>query len=287
MTILEALTDGTRALRSVSGPDAGRDAALLLAFVAGHDRTFQIAHPEFELSEAETVALAGLFARRLQHEPIQYITGRQEFYGLEFEVTPDVLIPRPETEIVVEEALTSLKQREQPNILDIGTGSGCIIISILKNHGSSIGTGVDISAPALRVAARNAAKHAVSSRLSLIRSDMFDALGEERFDLILSNPPYVPLTDISTLQREVRDFEPHTALTDGGSGLSIIERIIGEAPAYIAPGGRLIVEIGFDQASKVDDMFDRGTWTDVRFIDDLQGIPRVFSAEIARADFSL
>jgi release factor glutamine methyltransferase len=205
----------------------------------------------------------------------------QEFYGLEFEVTPDVLIPRPETEFLVERGIAYLKALEKPDFLDIGTGTGCIVISILKNCPSAIGTAVDISPTALEVAKRNAERNGVADRLQLFESDLFANVQETaKFHLIVSNPPYVPVKDMPGLQAEVRDFEPHVALTDGFDGVSIIAEIVRAAPAFLLPGGYLLIEMGFGQAERVQAMMSSELWEEAQIEPDLQGIPRVLVAKL-------
>jgi release factor glutamine methyltransferase len=194
--------------------EPGREAVSLMMLATGRDRTFIYAHPEHLLTTDELSELDSLLRRRSSREPLQYISGVQEFFGLEFEVTPDVLIPRPETEMVVEHAIEFLNKCETPRFCEVGVGSGCISIAILHHvrHASAVAT--DVSPAALEVAALNSGKHHVADRLRLLKADVFENLPAQTFDLIVSNPPYVPIEDIADLQAEVRDFEPHSALTD-------------------------------------------------------------------------
>jgi len=263
-------------------PEPTREASLLVGLSIKKDRTYLIAHPEYELTRDERTLLDEYARRRAGREPYQYISGVQEFYGLPFEVTPAVLIPRPETEILVERAVEILSKKPAAAVsfCDVGVGSACISVAILCNNETLRSVGVDISPAALEIAKRNAVKHQVIDRLELLVSDVYSAIGEKSFDLIVSNPPYVPQLDIPTLQPEVRDFEPHTSLSDGASGVSIIERIIDGAPALLKPGGGLLIEMGFDQASRVEKMFDLSLWTAPKFLSDLQGIPRVVHADM-------
>jgi release factor glutamine methyltransferase len=215
--------------------------------------------------------------QRAKREPFQYITGRQEFYGLEFEVRPGVLIPRPETEFLVEAAIEVLSPIDNPRFYEIGVGSGCISVSILHAVQGARAVAVDTSDAALELADRNADKHGVAERLELISGDTFErAIGQ--FDLIVSNPPYIPHGDIQALQPEVRQFEPREALAGGPDGLSVIERIVDDAPLRLLPAGVLLVEIGFDQAESVEKLFDQNVWQRVEFIADLQDIPRIAMA---------
>ncbi|HKP69056.1 MAG TPA: peptide chain release factor N(5)-glutamine methyltransferase, partial [Pyrinomonadaceae bacterium] len=252
----------------------------LLARALQKDKTFLYAHPEASLSDDEKALFESHLSRRAAREPFQYITGVQEFYGLEFEVTPDVLIPRPETEMVVEEALAILKDEETPSFCEIGVGSGCISVSILHGLPRARAVSVDVSSAAIAVARRNAKRHGVGERLELIESDVFERLSNKTFRVIVSNPPYVPVSDFAGLQPEVRDFEPHNALTDGSDGLSIIRRIIDDSPRFLGPRGRLLMEIGFDQSEKVATMFDLAIWSTPDLVPDLQGIPRLVSARL-------
>jgi release factor glutamine methyltransferase len=278
VNIGEALALCTAQLTEHDVPDARRHAALLVAFAIGCDKTFLIAHPEVRLTPHQTEVLSEITARRSTREPLQYIIGRQEFYGLEFEVTPDVLIPRPETEILVERAIAFLSRIETPNVCEIGVGSGCISISVLHELQKASAVAGDISENALAVSGRNAEKHGVTDRLELIVSDLFDSVPHKAFDAILSNPPYVPEVDFDSLQTEVRDHEPAIALTSGTDGLTVIERLIGDAPAHLRSGGMLLFEMGFNQSRKVSEMLDENVWTDIEFLPDLQGIPRILSA---------
>jgi release factor glutamine methyltransferase len=276
-SIARAIVEAAQILRQAGVPEARREAASLLEHVTGHDRTFMITHAETALSSSDVRSLRNLVERRAAGEPLQYITGHQEFYKLDFEVTPDVLIPRPETELLVETALALLDKTTHPaRICDVGTGSGCIPVSILHERPAAQAVGVDISLPALRVAARNAARHNVRERLALIASDCFAALDarQTRFSMIVSNPPYVVEDTLTTLQREVRDHEPHVALTPGGDGLRIIRRLIADAPRFLDAGGYLLMEIGFDQHEAIQNLIDPQVWELLDIHKDLQGIPR-------------
>lgn len=277
--ISEILKKATETLQSSGIAEPRREANSLLAFALRKDKTFLITHSNYELSGDEEIKFQSLLQRRAAREPFQYIKGRQEFYGLDFIVTPDVLIPRPETEIVVENAIEILKTQENPKFCEIGVGSGCISISILHNVETTSAVGLDISERALEIAGLNAENHKVSERLRLEISDVFDALTDEKFDLIVSNPPYIPQADIENLQAEVRDFEPLNALTDGGNGLSIIENIIFNTPKFLNSGGFLLMEIGFGQSEEVKRLFDEKIWQTVEILPDLQGIPRTVKAK--------
>jgi len=282
LTYGEAAARAARTLTAAEVPDPVKQARDLLAIATGKDAAFLIAHPEAVLSEQEAAAYDHVVSRRSTREPFQHIAGKQEFYGLEFLVSSDVMIPRPETELVVEAGIDLLKHTEDVRLCEIGVGSGCIIVSLLRNLPGAKAVGLEISRAALEVASENARRLGVSDRLELVRSDLYDGLGAEQvFDLIVSNPPYVPVDAIDSLQPEVRDFEPLVSLTDGGTGLSIIGRIIEEAPSRLSPGGHLLLEIGFSQSPAVLAMFDPQTWDSVSSLPDLQGIPRMIKASLS------
>lgn len=279
MRIAEALHEAVARLRAAGLADAARpDARALLSHTLACDHAFLITHADDEI---EPPPLLSLFrervARRAGGEPVQYITGRQEFYGLDFEVSPAVLIPRPETELLVEAALELLRAtNEPPLVCDVGTGSGCIPVALLHERRDAHAVGLDISPDALAVAARNAARHAVGARLTFLVSDCFDALDSQAapFALITSNPPYIAEREMPHLQREVRDYEPRGALTPGGDGLSVIRRLIRDAPRFLSPGGHLLCEIGYEQHAGVASLVDPHVWTMLDTRRDLQGIPR-------------
>ncbi|MGC2238604.1 MAG: peptide chain release factor N(5)-glutamine methyltransferase [Pyrinomonadaceae bacterium] len=278
MTISEILKYATEILQSSGIAAPRREANSLLAFTLEKDRTFLIAHPEYELSDEEETRFQEFLRRRASREPFQHITGRQEFYGLDFEVSKDVLIPRPETELIVENAIRVLREKENPRFCEVGVGSGCISVSILHEVENARATGLDVSAKALQIAGRNAANHKVSARLELKISDVFAVLTGEKFDLIVSNPPYISIEDFPELQTEVKNFEPRSALTDEQNGLSIVEKIIAGTPDFLKPNGFLLLEIGFGQAEKVREMFSPEIWKSVEILPDLQGIPRTAKA---------
>ncbi|HWS85497.1 MAG TPA: peptide chain release factor N(5)-glutamine methyltransferase [Pyrinomonadaceae bacterium] len=288
LTIAGALRAAAEELRASGLSEPRREAGSLLSHSIGRDQAFLITHSDDELTAEQLSAFRAAVERRAAGEPFQYITGRQEFYGLEFEVNGDVLIPRPETELLVEEALELLKGTNAPLLCDVGTGSGCIAVTLLHERKDAGGVALDVSKAALAVAARNAARHGVGERLRLLVSDCFDALrsdGHEelRFDLVASNPPYVAESDLGGLQREVREHEPRVALTPGGDGLSVIRRLVAEAPRFLKPGGHLLLEIGFNQHEQVGALIDPSVWTLLDIHKDLQGIPRTVALRLARA----
>lgn len=276
-SIVRLIAEAAQVLSRAGVPEARREAMSLIEHLIARDRTFLITHTEELLVPADIRRLRELVERRAAGQPLQYITGHQEFYGLDFEVTTDVLIPRPETELLVETALALLDKTDPPLICDVGTGSGCIPVALLHEDKKARGVGLDISMNALRVAARNAMRHGVRERLMLIASNCFATLDScaARFTMIVSNPPYVAEDALAGLQREVRDYEPRVALTPGGDGLSIIRRLVADAPQFLEVGGHLLMEIGFDQHEAVRRLIDSQVWQLLDIHKDLQGIPRI------------
>jgi len=273
VSIATVLLEGSQLLRKAGVPEARREAGSLLAHVIEKDRTFLISHAEDLLNEKEFETFREIVKRRASGEPLQYITGRQDFYGREFGVSPAVLIPRPETELLVEAALNVMD--DDSTLCDVGTGSGCIAITLLCERPSARATAVDISEPALKVARQNAETFGVTDRLEFVRSDCFESLSNAaQFDLILSNPPYVSAEMIPELQREVKDHEPIVALSPGTDGLSIIRRLVDDAPQFLRKDGFMLLEIGFDQGEAIRELVDVQTWELIDIKPDLQGIPR-------------
>lgn len=262
-----------------------RDAELLLAHVTGRERTYILAHPETHLNAEEQQRFDSLLARRLAGEPLQYLLGVQEFYGLELRVTPAVLIPRPETEHLVEAVelwATRFHDERVLQIVDVGTGSGAIAIAVATHLAGCAVTATDISAAALAVAQENAERHECADRIRFLHGDLLTPLAEQlasgfRFDAVVSNPPYIPSGDAATMQREVVQHEPHTALFAGGDGLEVYRRLIPSAHAALKPEGLLAMEFGYGQRDALAELL--AAWNHVRFIDDYQGIPRVALAE--------
>jgi release factor glutamine methyltransferase len=280
-SIAEAILQAALLLRKAGVVDSRRDAGALLAYLLGRDRSFMLSHAEDVVGAEQLAQFHELLARRALGEPLQYLTGRQEFYGLEFEVNEAVLIPRPETELLVETAL-KLVTAGAPYICDVGTGSGCIVVTLLHELGQTSGAravALDVSPAALEVAMRNAARHAVAQQIEFAVSDCFAALepqgGTFKFDLIVSNPPYVTDGELAGLQREVRDFEPHLALTAGPDGLAVIRRLLVGAGRFLRTGGHFLFEIGFEQSVTVVQLIDLERWELLDIHQDLQGIPRI------------
>lgn len=276
LSISSAIVEGARILDATGVNEGRREAGSLLAHTLSRDRAFLLTHAEDPLTPEQVEVFRALVARRAAGEPLQYITGRQEFFKLDFEVTPDVLIPRPETEIIVEVGLELLKDDPGHYFAEVGTGAGCIAISLLYELPDATAVAIDVSPAALRVAKRNAERHGVSERLRLLESDCFSAIEAiGSFALIASNPPYVSDDELKDLQREVR-HEPRAALAGGVDGLSIIRRLLREARPFLRSGGHLVFEIGFGQSEAVEQLIDRHAWKLLERREDLQGIPRTF-----------
>lgn len=274
-SIAEALNEATKVLNHAGVPEARREAGSLLSFILGKDRTFLISHAEDEIGEDSFRRFQESVERRASGEPLQYITGVQDFFGREFRVTPDVLIPRPETELLVEAAIELIGEARV--VCDVGTGSGCIAVTLLCELSDARAVALDKSAAAIEVAKLNAREHSVLDRAQFVISDCFEALDVSRyqFDMVVSNPPYVSAAMMTGLQREVRDHEPLVALSPGTDGLTIIRRLILEAPAFVKEEGHLIMEIGFDQGEAVERLVDDSVWSLREIRPDLQGIPRI------------
>jgi release factor glutamine methyltransferase len=276
-SIAKALMDAAQRLRNSGIDEARREAGSLLSFVLGKDRTFLISHVEDLLDDDSLVQFRKRVERRALGEPLQYIVGVQDFFGREFRVTPDVLIPRPETELLVEAALEIVGRSGAPSICDVGTGSGCIAITLLCEIAGARAVALDRSVAAIDIAKLNAGNLSVLNRTEFRISDCFDSLDprEQQFDLIVSNPPYIDAVMLDGLQREVRDHEPLIALSPGPDGLSLIRRLLAEAPPFIRNDGHLIIEIGFNQADAVRGLVEENRWKLLEIRPDLQGIPRI------------
>jgi release factor glutamine methyltransferase len=278
MTILTALLQGTQLLQDEAIAAPRLTAEVLLTHALHQERSYLYAHPEEELSEIAWIHYGRYLHERMKGKPTQYITGRQEFYGRDFRVTPDVLIPRPETEHLVEAAIARI--HPQDVAVDVGTGSGAIAISLaLETAGHVFAT--DISTAALHVAQANA-QH-LSAQVGFLACDLVDAFRDHSIHVLVSNPPYVPRTDQQCLQREVRDYEPHVALFGGPTGLEIYERLIVAAGRVLRPHGWLLLELGYNSLSSVRAMLEHG-WSDIDIIPDLAGFPRVLGARLAERE---
>jgi release factor glutamine methyltransferase len=274
MTIQTALLQGTKLLEEDSIAAPRLTAEVLLSHALVRERVYLYAHPEQELSEVAWLHYGRYLHQRLQGKPTQYITGHQEFYGREFRVTPDVLIPRPETEHLVEACQTRIHAGDA--VLDVGTGSGAIAITLALETGAHVWA-TDISSAALHIAKENAWKH--SALVNFVTADLATCFGNRSFHLIASNPPYVPKTDQPALQREVRDYEPQLALFAGPSGLEVYQRLILDASRVLRPGGWLLLELGYNSLEPVRGMFGAG-WGEITVQQDLAGFPRVLNARL-------
>ncbi len=278
VTLREAQVWGAGRLAEVAElrDNSALDAALLLRFALGISQAGLLAWPERVLTPAEFEGFEQLIKRRARFEPVQYITGEQEFWGMALRVTPAVLIPRPETEGLVEAVLAERRGAGRFGVLDVGTGSGAIAIALARELPGAEVVAVDISAAALEVARGNAERHGVSGRMRFVESDLVARLGAEVFDVVVSNPPYVPPDDREGMHPQVRDWEPAEALFAGESGLGIYRRLVPAAWERLRQGGLLAMELGFGQSEAMAELL--AGWDGVRFIDDLQGIPRVVLA---------
>jgi release factor glutamine methyltransferase len=267
VTLRTAVTQGTELLTASGIPEPRLTAELLLCHAVHCERTYLYAHPDQELREVEWIHFGRWLHERMQGKPLQYITKTQEFYGRAFTVTPDVLIPRPETELLID---VILRRRPQArSIIDVGTGSGAIAVTLALELSASV-IATDISIAALKIAQN-------SSHAHFVAGDLLTAIADESFDVVVSNPPYVPVADRESLQREVRDWEPHLALFAGATGLDIYRRLIPEAWRVLKPGGLLALELGFGQADAVAAL--ASDWSNIEIAPDLAGIPRVISCE--------
>jgi release factor glutamine methyltransferase len=277
LTLVAAWTRARRALEAAGLDTPVLDARLLVERAAGVDRLALITDPHRPVGADAAAALDGLIARRAgSREPMAYILGRREFRGLMFETTPAVLIPRPDTETLVEVGLRLVENRAAPRILDIGTGTGAVGLSLLQAKPFATAVLTDISPDAAAVASRNADALSLSDR-SAIRRGTWSAGAEGPFDLIVSNPPYIPTADIAGLAPDVRDHEPHLALDGGADGLDAYRAILAEAPGLLAPGAGLAVEIGIGQADDVAALFAGAGLVEVAVTADLAGKARVVS----------
>ena len=272
MTLRTAITQGTELLTASGVPEPRLTAELLLCHAVHCERTYLYAHPEQELREVEWIHYGRWLHERMQGKPLQYITKAQEFYGRAFLVTPEVLIPRPETELLIE---IVLKRRSDARaIVDVGAGSGAIAITLSLELGVPV-IATDISRAALDIAATNAAS--LKAAVQFVRADLIETFADNSLDVVVSNPPYVPIVDRKTMQKEVRDWEPHIALFAGVSGLDIYRQLIPEALRVLKPGGLLALELGFGQADAVAALLKN--WHNMDINRDLAGILRVISCE--------
>jgi release factor glutamine methyltransferase len=283
-TIAEAITEGASRLQAAAVPESRRTAGALLCHLMGVDRTHLLTRSEDAISESHYTSFLKSVERRASGEPLHYITGHREFFGLDFTVTKDVLIPRPETEFLVERVLklaNSLPPETTPTIVDIGTGSGCIAVTLAVHLGNARFIATDVSAAALEVAIGNAARHGVEGRIEFTEGDMFEPLSrlglECAVDYLVSNPPYVNEAGPDLIQPEVRDWEPHQALFGGEKGLDFYAGLLAGGLKCLKEGGYLILEIGYGQFEAISEMIAEASWQLVDVTPDLQGIPRILT----------
>lgn len=278
------LKEGQEILEAAGIEEAGLDAWLLLEYESGKNRAYYFAHCKEEADEEIKTPYMEKIRKRAQHIPLQHLTHQGYFMGYEFFVNENVLVPRQDTEVLVEEALSLIKEKEVPQILDMCTGSGCILLSLLLEREDALGTGVDLSEKALSVAEKNRKTHHLETRAELIKSDMFQSGyfegKKESFDIIVSNPPYIPTEEIEKLQAEVRFHDPFMALDGKEDGLYFYRIIAKNAGEYLKPGGFLACEIGCDQGEDVKKMFESCGFSDVKVIKDLAGLDRVVSGKL-------
>ncbi|MBO9435292.1 peptide chain release factor N(5)-glutamine methyltransferase [Ruegeria sp. R13_0] len=275
LTAAKAMAAATARLRAAGVNDPARDARVLLAHAARIEASrVTLIAPE-ELSPEIAERYEQLVSLRAIRVPVSHLLGEREFYGRNFRVSRDVLDPRPETETLIEAALSE----PFDHVLDLGVGSGCILVTLLAERASATGLGADLSEAACLQASANAVQHNVQDRAEILRSDWFERI-EGQFDLIVSNPPYIALSEMQDLSPEVREHEPRMALTDEGDGLDAYRRIAAGAPDFLMAGGRLLVEIGPTQAKDVSALFDAAGLSDIRVIPDLDGRDRVVLGRI-------
>jgi release factor glutamine methyltransferase len=273
-TRAEALKDLRRAFAEAGIETAGLDARLLLMAALGIGRTDLVTRPDETLTEGQIDILSAYKRRRLTHEPVARILGEREFWGLPFSLSPETLVPRPDTETLVETALSLIPDRQAPlRLVDFGTGSGCILTALLHELPRARGLGIDRSVGAIRTARRNAARNGVGDRALFVVSDWAEAVGGG-FDLIVSNPPYIAAAVVPTLEPEVRDHDPLLALDGGPDGLEAYRILLGEAGRLLVPGGLMVLEIGYDQAEALKRLAQARALDVLALNHDLSGSPR-------------
>ena len=281
MQLKQTLASAISRLNADHVPSARLNAELLLMFILNCDRAYLYAHPERELTRDEQSRYAAALVERARGVPTQYITGHQEFWGMDLIVTPAVLIPRPETEHVIESVMDRVGRAPAPSellrISDVGTGSGCIALALAKELPQVEILATDISAAALEIARANAARHQLESRIQFREADLLAGFENDAFDFIVSNPPYVGESEEDQVQLEVRKFEPRGAVFAGPTGIEVIMRLVPQARAALKPGGWLVMEISGAISEKVQRLLQH--WNDVRIRPDLQSIPRVVQAQ--------
>jgi release factor glutamine methyltransferase len=282
-TVGATLRDGMQRLEQAKVPSAQLAAELLLMHVLRRDRTFLYAHPEEPINSAQAAAFFSLINKRAAGTPTQYLTGKQEFWGMDFEVTPDVLIPRPESEHVIEVAVARIGESRRNNplrIADVGTGSSCIAVALAKEFPNARILATDISSAALTVAKRNATCHHFVDRITFLECSLLEGIPQQSpLDIVVSNPPYVARKDAASLPIDVREHEPEIALFAGDDGMAVYPQLIAQAATHLVEGGLLVLELGAGLFEPVSDLLEaRRGWTRVSATEDLAGIVRVISA---------
>jgi release factor glutamine methyltransferase len=272
----QALASAVERLEAADVGSPRLNAETLLMFVLGVNRAYLYAHPERKLTAEELARYDVVVTQRSAGVPSQYITGHQEFWGLDFVVSPAVMIPRPETEHVVETVLELTHEVPAPRIVDVGTGSGCIALALAHELKNAEVCAVDLSAGALEIARANAVRLQLDARVSFLQSNVLEGLAATRdFDFVVSNPPYVGLNEADKVQRSVFEYEPRMAVFAGENGLDVIRPLIEQAHAALKPGGYLAMEIGYSMRDAVLGLFNPRMWDEPVVVPDLQGIPRV------------
>lgn len=284
MNISQLLKETASGFGAEGLPTPRLDAEVLLAFSIERERHFLYAHPAKEISGAEMERFRSLVARRMKGEPVAYVTGKKEFWSLVFEVTPDVLIPRPDTEILVEDILKFFRQGREKKIriLEIGTGSGAISVALASELKNVSITATDFSPNALAVAEKNAVSNNVGEKISFVCGDMFESV-EGTFDIIVSNPPYISECEFALLDPEVREYEPRRALVAGPEGTEFHRILVRDGKRFLETGGRLVMEIGAGQRSAIEKMLKEQDYCDIGFGSDYAGIERVALAKKRRS----
>jgi release factor glutamine methyltransferase len=282
-TVGATLREAVQKLERANVPSAPLAAELLLMHALNRDRTFLYAHPESPVDPTQLEKFNSLINKRAAGTPTQYLTGRQEFWGMDFEVTPDVLIPRPETEHLIEVALSRIGESRRNNplrIADVGTGSGCIAVALAKEFPNANIFATDISSAALAIAQRNAARNSFANRITFSECNLLEGIPEHPpLNVIVSNPPYVARKDAASLPIDVREHEPELALFAGEDGMEIYPHLIAQAKTHLVEGGLLVLELGLGLFENVSDLLEaRSGWTRVSATEDLAGIVRVISA---------
>ena len=279
MQLKQALASAVDRLESADVGSPRMNAEVLLMFVLGVNRAYLYAHPERELTSEEQSRYDEVLAQRATGMPSQYITGHQEFWGLDFIVSPAVLIPRPDTEHLVETVLELAREVPRPKIVDVGTGSGCIALSLAHELKNAEVYAVDASGEALDIPRANAVRLQLDRRVRFMQSNILEALVNANWlDFVVSNPPYVGFEEADKVQKSVRDFEPRMAVFAGEQGLDVIAPLVAQAHPALKPGGWLAVEIGYSMRDAVLNLLNPTMWEDIRVVPDLQGIPRVVAA---------